>query len=187
MRHGVFAFAAILKHLLNATVAKRATHVARDGAILADISPHQRPVAAIDRALKELLTQVGQRTLRLAQHHESGGVLVQTVDQPRPRLGLIGKAGHVLKVMQDAIHQRARVIPMARVHHQIHRLVEHQEVVVLIEDVQIHGLRNQFKFIHRLRQLHRDHILGLHLVVALDRLAIDPDVACLGCRLEFVA
>ena len=177
MRHGVFAFAAILKHLLNATIAEGSTHMARDGAILADVSPNQRPVTAIHCALKKLLAQVGQRPFRLAQHHEASGVLVQAVHQPWPRLGLIGKAGHVLEVMQDAIHQRTRVIPMAGVHHQIHRLVEHQQVVVLIEDVQIHGLRKQFKLIHRLRQLHRDHILGLHLVVALDRLAIDPHVA----------
>ena len=37
MRHGVFAFSAILEHLLNAPVTERAPHVTRDGAILADI------------------------------------------------------------------------------------------------------------------------------------------------------
>ena len=64
--------------------------------------------------------------------------------------GWLGKLGMFLEMVENAIDEGTRVIPMAGMHHQIHGLVDHQQIVVLVEDVQIHRLRQQLKFKHRL-------------------------------------
>ena len=76
---------------------------------------------------------------------------------------------------------------MSRMDDHVHGLVQDQQVIVFVNDVQIHRLRQQLKFKYRLRQLNRHHIPGLDFVVAFDGFTVDAHVARLRGRLQFVA
>ena len=73
-----------------------------------------------------------------------------------------------------------------RVHHHSGRFIDHGEVVVEVDDVEVDGLGLQHKFARRLRQHHRDFFTGLNPVVGLDGLTIDADCAHLGRLLNAV-
>jgi len=187
MGHRMLSLTAVLKHLLHSSVAQGASDVTFHGAVFKHVAPNQRPVTSVDGPLKKLLAEVRQRPLRLAKHHQSGGVLVEAVNQTGTGLRLVGQARNVLEVMQDTVHQRPGVIPVAGMDHEVHGLVEDQHVVVFVDHVQVHRLWEQFKLEDWLRKLHRDHVPRLHLVVALDRRAVDTHVTFFRGCLQLVA
>ena len=90
-------------------------------------------------------------------------------------------------MVQHTIHQSTRIVAVARMHDHVHGFVQHQHLIVLMNDVQIHGLGQELKLKYGLWQLHRDHIPRLDLVVALDRHAIHPNVSGFRGGLQLVS
>ncbi len=69
-------------------------------------------------------------------HHQTGGVFVQPVDYARPR--------HLLQVgqiVQQAIEQGPLLVARRRMHHQIRRFIDYQEVFVFVNGRQGQILR----------------------------------------------
>lgn len=64
-------------------------------------------------------------------HHQAGGAFIQPVDDTRARQPAKGGI-----VMQQRIQQGTRGIARGRVHHQPGRLVNDQQVGVLVDDIQ---------------------------------------------------
>ena len=83
----MFAFLAIREHRLNLAVAPVAANVPFDGAVGLQVTPYQRRVATLHRALKKLHAQRRHRLLRLAQDHYARGVLIEPVHQSWSRDG----------------------------------------------------------------------------------------------------
>lgn len=74
----------------------------------------------------------------LADHHQTGGVLVQAVhDAGAGQLN----CGWVMR--QQAIQQGSRPVAGRRMHHQPHRLVHNHEILVLEDHLQLEGLRTK--------------------------------------------
>lgn len=92
---------------------------------------HDALVDAADRAALQLLDQLGLRLQGLGHHHQTGGVLVQTVNDTGAR-----HVDDVWHVVQQRIEQRTTGMPGGRVHNQPGRLVDHQDVVVFVDDIQ---------------------------------------------------
>ena len=80
--------------------------------------------------------QPGLRRHGFRHHHQSGGVFIQTVHNAGTR-----HVGDFRVMMQQRIEHRAVRVTGARVHHQIARLVDHQDVAVFIDDIQRDILR----------------------------------------------
>ncbi len=92
---------------------------------------HDAFINAADRALLQLVDQVGLRLQGLGHHHQAGGVLVQAVHDAGARH--VDDVGHMV---QQRVQQGAAGMPGSRVHNQAGRLVDHQDLVVFIDDVQ---------------------------------------------------
>ena len=76
---------------------------------------------------------------------------------------------------------------MPRVDHQSGRLIDHQEPVILVDDLERHLLGSDLKGHRRTLQSHGDAVERLDLIIRLDRFAIDEDEAGGGCPLDTVA
>ncbi len=74
----------------------------------------------------------------LGDHHQTADVLVQTMDDPRTQHAADpGKAAFAMG--EQCVHQRARMMPGGRMHHHAGRFLQHQEMLVLEQDIQRDG------------------------------------------------
>ena len=117
--------------------------VAADGCINGSASGnhthHDGLVDAADGASLELFDQLGLRLESLGHHHQAGGVLVQAMHDTGTRnVDQIGYA------VQQCIEQGTVLMAGRRMHHQPRRLVQHQDLLILVDDVQIDVLRHPF-------------------------------------------
>ena len=87
-------------------------------------------------------------TPALAHQHEPGGVLVQPVHDAGPR-----QAGSTCVVGQQAIQQGTAPVAGRGVNHQPDRFADHQQVLVLVHDVQRHRLGHECHRLLRRSQL----------------------------------
>ncbi|MNN50120.1 hypothetical protein D3C81_1646930 [compost metagenome] len=76
------------------------------------------------------------RLERLGHHHQAGGVLVEAVDDAAAR-----HAGQLGGMVQQGVEQGAVGMPGGRMHDQPRRLVQHQDLLVFVDDVQLDILR----------------------------------------------
>ena len=86
---------------------------------------------------RSISTRAAGGPLRLGHHHQPRGVLVEAVDDARPaRAADVGDAG---RVVEQRVHQRAARHPGAGVDDEPGGLVHHQQVLVLVDDVERDG------------------------------------------------
>ncbi len=116
-----------------------------------DLPLHQRQVLAVYLARRELLHQALVRRQRAGHQQQAGGVLVQTMHDAGPR-----HIGQARIVVQQRVHERAYRIAGARMHHQAGRLVHHQQVGVLVNDVERNRLGRRHCIGVLPRHLHAD-------------------------------
>ena len=83
----------------------------------------------------QLIHQRRVRLQGLGDDQQPGGVLVDAMDDTGA-----GQRGQIRAVVQQRIEQRAVRIAGTGMHHQPHRLVDHQQMVVLVDDIQFDGL-----------------------------------------------
>ncbi len=93
---------------------------------------HDALIDAADLAALHLLDQPGLRLQGLGHHHQTGGVLVQTVDDTGAR-----HVDDVWHVVQQGIEQGTAGMAGGRVHNQPGRLVDHHDMVVFVDDIQL--------------------------------------------------
>ncbi len=97
-----------------------------------DHANHDALVDAADLARLHLLDQPGLRLQGLGHHHQAGGVLVQAVDDTGAWY-----VDDVRHVVQQCIEQSPAGMPGGRVHNQPGRLVDHHDMVVFVDDIQL--------------------------------------------------
>ncbi len=97
-----------------------------------DDANHDALVDTADLARLHLLDQPGLRLQGLGHHHQAGGVLVQAVDDTGARY-----VDDVRHVVQQCIEQSPAGMPGGRVHNQPGRLVDHHDMVVFVDDIQL--------------------------------------------------
>ena len=139
-------------------------------------APGQSEIAALERfvALAMVGELRGQRPMRavvLRHHHQPGGVLVEPVHDAGPPLA--ADAGEAVAAMGDQrVDQRAGPMAGGRMDHQIARLVDDDDVVVLIDDLERNRLR---RGLGRLGRRHGDDdlVAGIDAMARIaDRLAV---------------
>ncbi len=117
------------------------------------------------------LHPVGNHLLGIAvlgHDHQAGGVPVQAVDEPDLVVLRLPKA-----VPGQGIAQGAGGMPLGRVDHQPGRLIDHQDVVILIYDGYIDGLRIEDVFL--LLQQETDDVTGKNRPVDGDGRSVETD------------
>ena len=102
-------------------------------------APHQRLIGALELAGAAMVGKgVGQRAMRgvgLGDHHDAAGVLVEAVDDARPPDA--ADAGQAVAAMMDQrVDQRAGPVAGAGMDDQPGRLVDDDDLGVLVENIE---------------------------------------------------
>ncbi len=100
---------------------------------------HDALVDTADTATLQLGDQLGLRLNGLGDHHQTSGVLVQTVHDAGTR-----DIDDVRHMVQQGIEQRAVGVTGSRVHHQTGWLVDDEDLVVFVNNVELDVLSDPF-------------------------------------------
>ena len=101
-------------------------------------APDEGEIAALQLAfglVGELRRERAVGLVGLGHHHQAGGVLVEPVHDAGP-LDAADAAEAVAAMGDQRIDQRALRVAGGRMHHQACRLVDHDERVVLVDDIE---------------------------------------------------
>ena len=109
-----------------------------------------------------------------AGHQKSRGILVDSVDDSRPELPIdAGKA--VPAVEQQGVYQGACAVACRRVHHHALGFIDHDEILILVDDVQGDVFRQERRFLRSLRLRQLDQIPLIQQVAAFYLAAVYGD------------
>ncbi len=119
----------------------------------------------------------------LGHHHQAGGVLVEPVHDAGPLDA--ADAGQAVAAMGDQrVDQRALGVAGGRMHHQARRLVDHDQRVVLVDDIERDRLARGLGRLGR-RQRDGDGVAGFDVAGGIaDRARRDRDLAVEDQRLQ---
>ncbi len=98
---------------------------------------HQREVLALELTAAHESLETPMRLGRAGDDQEAGSLRVEPVNDARPS----GLASARDLVGQESVNQRARRVARCGVHDDARRLVDHEQVRVLVRDPQRHVLR----------------------------------------------
>ncbi len=139
-----------------------------------EIGPLQRPGAPM---IGELGGQPAVRTVGFRYHHHAGRILVEPVHDSRPFHPADAREA-VPTVRDQCIDQCAGAVSGGRMHHQPLRLVDHDQRIVLVEDVQRDVLALWLRGLIRWHN-QANLVPGVDAVAGIkDRAAIDRHRAC---------
>ena len=124
----------------------------------------------LDFAVVELPGQLGVRAVVLRHHHQAGRAAVEPVHDARPQLA--ADPAQIRDLMEQGVDERALRVPRGGMHDHAGRLVDDDDVRILINDVELDrfGLRRRAG---RLRNIDDDRLAGMHDAVWPHPLPVD--------------
>ena len=181
-RHGFAAAPRARRHLL--PIRRVAADRRVDPPPGVDLAPHERDVLLLDLAFAKLSRELFVRGVVLGHHHQAGRAAVEPMDDARPLLA--ADAAEIVDVVEQRIDERAARVAGGGMDDHARRLVDDDEIVVLIQDGQRQrfGLRLGFD---RLGDRHGHVLAGSHRLVRLDGASLEQDVALLDQPLNLRA
>ena len=144
-------------------------------AVLLRTADHDRVVLAQCRMHGDLLRERAVRRVVLCDHQQSARVLVDAVDNARTDLAVdAGQA--VPAVIHQRVDQRPAPVPRRGMHHHAARLVDHDDIRILVHHIErdVLGLNLDLS---RLGQLDRNRVGFTDLVVLFERFSVLADRA----------
>ena len=134
----------------------------------------------------ELLGESPMRPVVLGGDEKAGRVLVEPVHDARP-LHAADARQAVAAMVDQRVDQRAGGVARTRMHNKSRRLVDDDQLVVLVEDVEGDGFPSRFRDL-RFWQADLDRLARLQLVARIgDRHAAECDRAAPDQRLDAAA
>ena len=127
-----------------------------DAAVLSDLAPDDGSVLFDGRALLELFAQPAMHLVVFGDDDDAAGVLVEPMHDPRPKLPR--DVAELVEMKLQRSGQRAAIMPLAGVRDHVRRLVEHDEMLVLKQDVDRDVFRRQTA-VGQFRQSHVEHVV----------------------------
>ena len=144
-------------------------------------APGEYLVALLDLAFLELSCELGVGAVMLGHHHDSRGSAVQSVDDPRSEHA--SNAAQVADVVQEGVDERAVRVSGRWVNDHPRRLVDHNQVDVVVQDVDREGLCPWFGWDRR-GNLDGDDVAHSDDGARASRLVTDPRSALLDQALN---
>ena len=128
-------------HLLpiRAMPANRRVH---SPAVLPQVPDHHRLICPCQTVVLKLCGQCLVRSIILCRNNQSAGIPVNAVNNPRPQSAPY-PAQALPAVVEQGVDQGPVRVPRRRVDHHPHRLIDHDDVLVLIDHIQGDVLGNQ--------------------------------------------
>ena len=92
----------------------------------------QRQINLRDLAVGELPRELAMGSVIFRDHHRATRLLIEPVHDARTLMA--ADAGKVRAMMKQRVHQSMRLVASAGMNHQPGRLIEHEQVVVFVEN-----------------------------------------------------
>ena len=145
------------------------------------LAPDERDVLFLDLAVVKLPGQLLVSHIVLGDHHDARRAAIETVDDARPLLA--ADAAQIVDMMQQGVDEGSARVPGGRMHDHASRLVDDDDIVVLVQDRERQLFRSRNR-IDRLRHHNSDALSPLHRLIGLRRTSGDLDVALLDQALD---
>ena len=121
-------------------------------AVLPQVPDHHRLICPCQTVVLKLCGQCLVRSIILCRNNQSAGIPVNAVNNPRPQSAPY-PAQALPAVVEQGVDQGPVRVPRRGVDHHPHRLIDHDDVLVLIDHIQRDILRQG---VRRLRLRHED-------------------------------
>ena len=122
----------------------------------------ERNVAAVERARADEILERALGVVVFCREHKARGVTIQAMHDAGAVLALHGAQMVNATVIDQGVRKGAALVAMGGMAHQTALLGEHDEVVVLVADIEGNGLGNHIGGIVRLGQIDRNTVAGAH-------------------------
>ena len=96
---------------------------------------YDRKIRAAQAAVRKLRSQMPVRLVVLRHDHQPACILIKAMHDPRPHHPADPRQA-VRAVMQQRVDQRPAPVPRAGMHDHSRRLVNHQQILVLVNDIE---------------------------------------------------
>ena len=190
VRDGPFALLGVVVVAEAQAVVGVAADVAGEGAaILDDIAPYDGDVFPFNGMDEELFGEFQLGLVVLGDHEEAARVLVDAVHEhthPLVGTGLVGGLGPA-EMEGQGVDEGAAIVAVAGVDHHAGGFVDHQQVLVLIDDVEGNVLGEDLHAAALVGHHEADDVAGTDDRVGLGEFVIDEDIAHLDGELDAVA
>lgn len=103
------------------------------------MAPHQRAIAALNIMAGEQLAQTYVGGIMLGRHYQPGRILVQAVHDAGPAHPTHAREA-IATMGQQGINKRMIGIARCGMDHKTGGFIEHDQMFVLVDNIQIHGL-----------------------------------------------
>ena len=142
--------------------------------ILREVAPYQRNIAAMRVVIKELRAQLRLGIRGFGNDKQSTGIFVNTVNQSYAGVVRV-VAGQIAEVPGNGVNQCPMKIAHPWVNYQPCRFVDDHQLVVFVDHIKGNILRLDGRIVVRTVEHQSNDIACTHLIVTLDRFAIDMD------------
>jgi hypothetical protein len=102
--------------------------------VIRHITPYGGKIDPADRVVPELIRKSVMSQVVLCRHHNTGSSLVEPVYDARP--GYSPDTGQIPAVVEQGVDKGSRRMPVGGMDHNVRRLVDDNEVPVLVKDGQ---------------------------------------------------
>ena len=150
--------------------------------ILLEVPVDHRLIHACKTVFFDLLCQTLMGKIVFGNDQQAAGVLIDPMDNPRPDHAVDPRKG-IAAVRQQRVDQRSTRMSGCRMHHHSLGLIDHQQVRILITDIQWDRLRQNIQP-NRFRQDHFDCIPCAQAVFFIQSFPSTGNLALLGQALR---
>src|SRR6185312_10952286 len=119
-------------------------------------APDDRPIKSAYPARRESGREAGMGVGGLGDHHQPARILVETMDDPRP-LHAADAGKTVAAMRKKGVDESPIEISRGRMDDEARRLIEHDEIVILVADVKGEWLRRR-PIRYRRRDLDQEYL-----------------------------
>ena len=170
--------------------------IARQGsfdcaALLLERTPDERVIGAFGGMVEELTGEVGLRFGRLSNEEQTGGIFVYTMDETD--IGIIDiddwtiVERRMLEMPGEGMEEGVLIVTMSGMDDESGGFVHHQQVIVLIDDIERYVLRRDGEIMRFMIEQDLYNITRFDAVVGCDRFSVRPHVTRVRSRLDTVA
>ena len=122
----------------------------------------KRDIAAVERTRANEILKRALGVVVFCREHKARGIAIQAMHDAGAVLTLHGTKMIDTAVVDQGVRKRAALVAVGGMAHQPALLGEHNEIVVLIANVERDGLGNHIGGIVRLGQVDRDAVTGAY-------------------------
>ena len=185
--HSMLAMISVREDPESHTVIRVTSDIACDGALIfLDIAPYDSYITTLDRMYEELLREIELRLFVLSYNQKTRGILIDAMHEHSHSFILGIRTLRDTEMVCEGIHERTAEMAVTRMYDHTGFLIEHEDVIILMYDIERNSLRKDLKSPALIRHDELHDISRAYHIVCLYYLVVDTYVFCLDRQLYSV-